>query len=288
MQLIPWIPAITTTALLALSLWLFKLLVSNRVAKSVQYEFDKKIEAVRTELRASEERLKAQLREKEAEIAALRGGALSGLVSRQAALDKRRLEAVDQIWSALNALEPARGITRLMSAVKFEAAAARSPQEPNLRAAFKLMENGFDPASMDLSGAAKARPFVSPMVWAVYSAILAINMHSVVRLKILQGGLDSKLVDNDGVEKLIVAVLPWFADVYKTHGPDVYYTALDALDTKLISELQNMLTGADSDKATVARAAEIIRDANALQASTTGGEMAAEAQSSTPIKWAPK
>src|SRR5438105_1233155 len=108
MELVPWFPAITTTALLAAVLWASRELISTRLTRTVQHEFDKKIESLRADFRASEERFKAELREKEAEISALRSGALSVLASRQAALDKRRLEAVDQIWTAFNALSPAR------------------------------------------------------------------------------------------------------------------------------------------------------------------------------------
>ena len=101
MELIPWLPALTTTGLLAAALWLGRELISNRLTKSVQHDFDKKIESVRADLRASEERFKAELREKEAEIAALRSGALSVLASRHAALDKRRLANGWAVFSIL-------------------------------------------------------------------------------------------------------------------------------------------------------------------------------------------
>ncbi len=133
-----WLPALTSTGLLAAALWFGRELISTRLTKSVQHEFDKKIEAIRTELRTSEERFKAQLREKEAEIAALRSGALSVLASRQAALDKRRLEAVDQIWSAFNALTPARSIAASMATFNFEKAAQRAEHDQTLRQAFEM------------------------------------------------------------------------------------------------------------------------------------------------------
>lgn len=266
MNITPWFPALTTTGLLAAALWLARELISTRLTKSVQHEFDKKIEAVKAEHRASEERFKALLREKEAEISALRSGALTVLASRHAALDKRRLEAVDQLWSSFNALAPARAIAANMAVIKYESAAKEAERDPKVRQFFELIGQGFDFKSVDLSGAAKARPFLTPMVWAVYSAIQAIAFHSVIRLQVLKGGLaTTDFVDHKAMEKLVVAALPHYSDYLEKNGPSVYYYVLEALDTKLIAELQNMLSGAEVDTASLRQAAEIIRQANALQ-----------------------
>lgn len=268
-QLMLWLPAITSTGLLAAALWLGRELISTRLTKSVQHEFDIKIEEVRAELRTSEERFKAQLREKETEIAALRNGALSVLTSRQAALDKRRLEAVDQLWSAFNALTPARSITASMATFNFKTAAQRAENEPKLRQFFEMIGGDFNLKSLDLSEAVKARPFVSPMVWAVYSAIQAITMHGVMRWHVLKGGLgQNDFVDHSVIKKLIITALPELSEYIEKSDPSAYYYVLEALDTRLIDELQKMLSGAEIDKASVEKAAEIIQQVNALQTAT--------------------
>jgi hypothetical protein len=276
MELIPWFPALTTTGLLAAALWLGREMISTRLTKSVQHDFDKKIEAVKADLRASEERFKAQLREKEAEIAALRSGALTVLASRHADLDKRRLEAVDQLWSSFNALAPARAIAANMAVINFESAAKEAERNPKARQFFEMIGHGFDMNAIDLTGAAKARPFLSPMAWAVYAAIKAVTFHSVVRLQILKGGLGmTDFADNNAIQKLVVAALPHYSEYLEKNGPSVYYYVLEALEAKLLSELQSMLSGTESDKASVQQASEIIRQANALQAATQQGESAA-------------
>lgn len=105
MDLISWLPSVTTTALLALALWLGRNLIATRLVKSVEHEFNTKLESLRAELRKNEELFKADLRSKEAEIAALRGGAMTAMASRQVALDKRQLDAVDQIGPHLRLLD---------------------------------------------------------------------------------------------------------------------------------------------------------------------------------------
>jgi len=100
-----WIPSLTVSGLLGVALWLSRSIIETRLRASVQGEFDAKLEVLKGDIRSSEERLGARLREKEAELEALRSGALSAMTSRQVVLDNRRLEAVDQLWSAYTELK---------------------------------------------------------------------------------------------------------------------------------------------------------------------------------------
>lgn len=163
-----------------------------------------------------------------------------------------------------------------MSFIKFEFAAKKAERDPKVRQFFEMIGGGFDVMKLDLSGAAKARPFVTPMVWAIYSAIHAVTMHSVMRWQVLKGGLGTEdFADHKAIEKLVVAALPHYAEHLEKHGPSVYYYVLEALDTRLLSEIQNMLSGVESDRASIEQAAEIVRQAKALQAATEKEESAA-------------
>lgn len=265
-HLLPWFPALTTTALLAFALWLGRNLISTRLTKSVEFEFNERLEALKADMRASEERLKAELREKEAEITALRGGALAVLSSRQVALDKRRLEAVDQLWSAYSALAPARLVSTYMSVIKFDAARKEAEQNPNARALFAAMGGDLDIKKLELSGAAKARPFVTPMVWAVYSAIQAITFNAVLRWHVLKEGMAvGDMADHESIKKLILTVLPHYAEYLEKHGPDAYHYCLEPLDEKLLQEINKMLSGSDIDKESLKQAAEILRQADFIR-----------------------
>lgn len=276
MDPLDWFPALTSTGLLAMALWLGRQIIATRLTRSVEHEFSRRLEVIRAELRATEERLKAQLREKEAEIAALRSGALSVLASRQAALDKRRLEAVDQIWTAFAALAPARAISAQMAVVKFEAAAKEAKSNPKAREMFALLGGGFDPKNMDTSGASKARPFVTPMVWAVFSAIQAVTMTAVIRWTVLKHGAGSgDYVDHETVKKLILTVLPNYGDFLEKVGPDGFHYVLEALDNRLLDEIQKMLSGAEVDKASIEQSAAILKQANAVQMQLAQGQSAA-------------
>ena len=267
MDLTAWFPSLTTTALFAAALWLGRNVISTRLTKSVEHEFNTKLESVRSQMRESEERLKAELRAKETEIAALRSGALTALASRQMAIDKRRLEAIDQLWTSVTALGAARGIAALMSSISFEKAAPITERDPKARQVFEIMGTAFDIKSLDLSGASKARPFLSPMVWATFSALQAVVMHAVMRWHILKGGLGAEdFMDNEAISKLIKVALPHYSNYIDKFGPSAYFYVLEALDDQLLKEIQQMLSGVEADKASIERAAEILRQSNAVSA----------------------
>jgi hypothetical protein len=79
--------------------------LAARIEKGVQHRFDRRLEELRAELRESEERLKSTLRDRENEIALLRNTVLAGSANRQSLLDKRRFEAVERVWTAVNPIQ---------------------------------------------------------------------------------------------------------------------------------------------------------------------------------------
>lgn len=264
-----WLPSLTTAGILSAIVWLSREWIGARLAKSIQHEFDRKLELLRADLRESEEKLKERIREKEGEIAALRSGALTALASRHAALDNRRLQAVDQIWEAFNGLAPARGLATSLGFIKFEFAAELAERDPKARELFSMLAGDFDMSKLNQSAANKARPFLTPMVWAVYLAIRAVAMHSAMRWMVLKGGLGNKdYADADAIRALVVKVLPHYADYLKEHWPAVYFYVLQALEERLLIELNTMMDGEEIDKSSLKQAAEIIKAAGELQRST--------------------
>lgn len=262
-----WVPSIVTTGLLALALWFGRKLIGTHLVKSVEHEFNARLEAVRAEFREKEELLKADLRSKESEIADLRGGAMTAMASRQMALDKRRLEAVEQLWSALTALAGAKGITIFMAVMKFEAVAEEAARNAQFREMFTIMGGAFDIAKVDLSGASKARPFVSPIAWALFSAYQAIAMQAVMKLHIIKSGIGAKdYFDKDAVAKLVKAALPHQAGYIDKYGDAGYHYLLEELEESLLAAMRNMLAGEETDRASVEQAAEILRLSNELKA----------------------
>ena len=276
MALLDWLPALTSTGGLAVVLWLGRNLIATRLTKSVEHEFNKKLEEQKADQRRSEEHLKSDLRAKESQIVALQSGALIAMASRQQAVDKRRLEAVDQLWASVLALGPARAVATMMVVIKFEAAAKETERNPEARELFKAMSAGMDPKNLDTSSAQKARPFLSPVVWATFSAYTAVCMHAAMRMMMLRSGMGAKdYMDSDSIKKLIVAALPHYKEYIDEHGPSVYNHVLDALESKLLQDIQAMLKGTEGDREAIAQAAEIVKLSAAVVSDVSSARNAA-------------
>ncbi len=264
-----WIPALSTTTLLALALWLSRNLISTRLTNSVRHEYDTKIESLKTELRQNEESFKADLRAKESQIEALRSGALSGISNRQSAIFQRQLEAIEQLWNVVVLLGPAKAISGTMAVIKFETAVKEAAKNPKAREMFAMVSD-IDMKTLPTSQALKTRPFVSPLVWAYYSAYEAIVTHAVLLMHMLKNGIDMvEVIDSKHVTKLVKLALPHHVEYIEKYGPSAFHNLLEELESNLLAAFKLMFKGEELDKETVDKAANIIKQAEILMESNT-------------------
>lgn len=250
-QLANWIPALTTTSLFGVALWLARTLIVTRLKNSVKSEFDTKLEVLRSELKS-----------KEAQIESLRTGAMSGLITRQGALYKRKLEAIDQIWGAVKEIEKAKYISATMATLKFEECVKVSAKNPQFRTFIETIGGEFDLARVNLSGAALARPFITPLAWAYYSAYSSILVLAVMKMQILKIGVNDgeKFLNFESSNNLLKTVLPSRADYIDKYGTSAHHYLLDEIEQLLLVELKNIQDGLEADKENAKRAAEITKE----------------------------
>ena len=268
MDFIDWIPALSITSLLAVVLWLSKKLIATRLTASVKHEYDERIENLRTSLRQNEESFRAELRAKESQIEALRSGALSNIATRQSALHERKIKAVEQLWAAVISLAAGKNVSAYMAIIKFENAAKEAAKNENFRQIFEIMGSGFNLKSIQTTEASKARPFISPMAWALYSAYSSIIFHSIAKLQMLQKGLDkANILDTEAVTNLVKVALPHQTEYIEKYGPSAFHYLLDELESLILTELDNILQGAESDQKSIEQASRILKEAERLTAS---------------------
>ncbi|MGF7130540.1 hypothetical protein P3T40_002015 [Paraburkholderia sp. EB58] len=248
-----WIPAVSATSLFAAALWLSRNLIATRLTNSVRHEYDTKLE-----------RLKADLNAKASQIDALRSGVLSAVTAREAAIFQRHLTAIEQLWSAVISLGPAKSVSAWMAIVKFEAAATEAAKNPRFREFFSMI-GGIDLNSLSTDQALRTRPFVSPLAWAYYSAYQAIVVHAVARLHMLKNGIDMvEVIDTKNVTELVKVALPHQVQYIEEHGPSAFHYLLEELESNLLAAFELMLKGDDSDQATLNKAADIIKKSETL------------------------
>jgi len=263
-----WVLAVVSPVALgaiALAVPAIREALGRYVARFVQHHFDERIEKLKSDLRRSEEKFAADLRANHQQLASLANVTLSLRTSRQAALDARRLQAVERLWAAKIATDRMSMAARLMSRL-------------NINEMFKAAESG-DPAitkfaekldqiiGFDLTkdtppmSALSELPFLPPKIWVTFSAYQGVMITSVLFLKTLAMGSIKYLNKEDLLKPQMLLALPEFKDYIEKYGFSGYYHLLEVLDQKLLRAITEMLEGRDLDDATLKRSAEIMSTA---------------------------
>lgn len=268
-----WLPAISSTSLLALILWLSKNLIITRLTNAVKHEYDEKIEKIKTELKHSEELFKSELKAKESQIEALRNGALSNLSGRQSAVFNHQLNAIEEIWEAVSYLSTHKISAIWFTIIRFKSAIkAIKTNEQFKGIILATANNNLDQDK--LKKAIKARPFLSPIVWAYYSAYQSIIVYSVIRLQMLQKEIDmDDMIDTSSITELVKSALPNHKDYIDQNGVDAFYFLLDELELKILDGIQSMLKGEELDQVTLKKAANIIKQSEELSREVTASSL---------------
>lgn len=202
------------------------------------------------------ERLKDELSRNAREIEALRSSVLELRGQRQANIEKRRLEAIDQLWGAVKKMQLRKGKAVFMSVINFEPAAKRAMADEQFR---KLFETLGGKAAAPDHDAHDARPYVSPLAWALFNAYEAAISYLDVQLTVLRTGVGPDAIKEPGdMIKMLAEALPEWQDRLETHGTTAFPYVIDDLENRLLSELRRMLAGEDDDAEQVEKAARIL------------------------------
>lgn len=269
MSLGDWIPSTVVAAVWSFVLWHYKEKVGAYLTRSVQHDFDVRLAAIQNDFREREALFQADLRAKEKQLDFLRTGALSALSSRQSALDKRRLEAVDQLWGAFAALAPARSTATWMAKFKFDAVIEVAANDPQVRKFFETFDCNVEALKPSADAANSARPFVTPMAWAFFSAYRSIVMYAVMQSKLLQTGLKTNYMKTESVIELVKKTLPEHSKYLDEHGLAAANNLLEELEDRLLAELRSSAEGGTQDVANIERAAQILKAAHRVETELT-------------------
>ena len=176
-----WAPSITTTSLFAAALWLSRNMIAERLKNSVKHEFDVKLEKVRAEIRASEGHLNA-----------VRSTALAALASGQTALNERRLRAIEDVWGVTMALKSGTSLVNVIGLLNLDNVAKHlrdgDPATQQFVRFIQTFGEGFGDRLKKSKDASSARPFLSPMAWAFYTAYSSIVTLAFVQMEALKAG----------------------------------------------------------------------------------------------------
>ncbi len=265
-----WIPAVTTSSLLALVLWFGRSVISTRLTNAVKHDYDQKLANIQSELSRQEEAFREELRSKGRQIEALRAAVISNVSRRQDLIFDKQLQAIDSLWGAVISMAKAKGVATMLATFKFENAAQEAARNPEFRKMFEMMGQGLEISSFKTDDAQKARPYISLLAWAYYSAYQAIVFHALAKLQMLKSGLkDADIIDIKAVTKVVKLALPHQGEYIEKWGPAAFHLLLDELETKMLIAFQMMQEGKELDQEALRTAKAIIAESEkAIEEST--------------------
>lgn len=265
-EFVAWIPSITTATAISILTFIFRNWFIVRITSSVKHEYDAKLEVIKSELKTTEQDLLFKLEARDGELQALKSGALSNLSQRQAVLYEKQIEAVERIWSVISLTSILKIIPAMMSTFKMDEISKAIATNSNLQEMFKMIGKNVDDEKIKKMNANAARPFVSALVWAYFSAYQTIVFHYIAQLKLLEMGMELKFVKTEDMIELIKKLLPHQAEYIDKFGPDAAFYLLDEVETKLLNEINNMLKGTGLSEDNINEAAQINELAKNIQA----------------------
>lgn len=282
MTIYDWLPSISTTALLALLLWISRSWLAARLKASIAHEYNKEIELVRSEHRQAEAAHQSAISEQQAKLASLREAVLETTGSRHAEVQLRRLNAAQSLWNAVLDLRHAKVGAETLKAVKFEGALKIAAEKEEFRSLFKALVNPQDPQRMKSLIADESRPYLSDISWAYFSTYRRILGLATGQILMLQLGVNMpQILKTDDIRSLVEVALPHRKEFVEQFGDVAYFYLLEELEEKILAEVKAMIEGRESDASAVERARrvlEVIGKMDAAAAQEQAEEKAAKAK----------
>ena len=234
------------------AVWLGRSLILTRLQKSVEHEFTRKLE-----------NLKSDLRSKEAEIAAIRETAAAAVTDRGRAVESRRLQAIDDLWEGFQEAKKRSWPLHTIGFLKLDAMGKRIKEEGVQKYLMTLYPKT-EEAIQDwtFAKANTSRPWVSDVACA-YSAMVAFSHTWILTAKM---GLNpQEFVSQKQVNKLLALAIPEFKLNEDEDNSGLFASAAMYLEDKLITELKEDIRGKRASEAAIRNAKEIVDAAGAVQ-----------------------
>lgn len=251
-------------------LWLARKLLLTRLIKSVEHEFNRKLETLRSDLRNNEEEYRADIQSRINEIVAIQSGVMSSITSRQNTLTQRRFEAIDQVWDSLYVHKSLYGLSAILAHIDFDKSVKLVVSDTKMRDFFSSLEAQF---KVNLDKAAqrnsqKEQLYVSSRAWVLFSAYRAIIMRVYIEITLLKTGTGKERLDMAAVSGLVKAALPHQAEYIDKYGEKGgYHWLLDEIERQLLVELKAMMTEVKAEVVNIEQASELFKYANEVASS---------------------
>ncbi|MCB1651690.1 MAG: hypothetical protein KDI46_06525 [Alphaproteobacteria bacterium] len=266
--LVAILSSLGTTSLIGIAGFFLKDWIITRLTKSIQHEYDKKLEGIKSDFRS-----------RETEIADVRKAAISNAMISQSALDQKRLDAIDCLWEGFmdvrkNILAPT-----ILSRINSEEV-SKDINNPNTKLFIESLTKTINiekPESI-LGEATKkaqaARPWIGKRLWELYSAYSGLIMLCVLTLVALKtiNNDPLKFIDRKKSIEEVRKALPDLNIDWENLNDAVIPILLDLLETLILKEIDHFISGEAADLEANNRAMKISKQIEILNKTSNAQE----------------
>ena len=246
-------------------------LVKNWVIKAISYQYDTKLENLKSELRLSQETFLENMRADRANRESIRAATLANFSVAQQTAYKRRIEAVDVLWKAVlqsRTATPEMAYIYLVDVIGYKEEFFGSNLKDPLKSidyvkAFKSSQSNFDQVE-------KERPFISEELYSLFSVFRAILVRSLTTTchSYQQGKLQLWFREHGTIELLKQVLTEDEWDEFSKKKSCQLQWFCQRLESKISVAIARLLSGEESATATTEYTSKLIDQASALSSPT--------------------
>lgn len=238
-------------AVFTVLVFVFKQSIVEYFSKRITSKFDHSIEV-----------LKSELSKRENENRDLRALILSDVGSRRNILMEKQLDAAETIWKAVNVYSTLKFVQLMHDRVDFDWVKKNHDNDDSIQGFFKNIGQGIDKENfttrlneLDVQG---AQPFVTELLWALYSAYSGIFMKYYVDQLVYENGAPPKIIaDSENLKKLVLLAMPEQKTVFEKFEEVRFSIFLDLLENQILREIKRIFNGDQETQASIDRAMNI-------------------------------
>lgn len=241
--------------IVATVIFVFKNSIRSWFEKGIQHRFDIKIEKVKSEFKAIDTELQAELSRRENEIATLQNSVLASSTGRQELFDKRRFEAAERVWSAVIKMSELKPLSATMSILNIEAI-SKNNTDQKIQTFLASIDNISPNIDTSKYVVTNERLFLPEDTWIDFSAFQMVLLSNYTLMKILRTAVDDPLplLNRKVIGNLLKAALPERAVWIDSVKPEKYFDILDELEEKILMKLRLIVEGNKADHTAADRA----------------------------------
>jgi hypothetical protein len=237
------------------------------IQSNLQHHFDRKIELLKNDLGRNNSRLDA-----------IQSSTLSLMSTRHAALDNRRLSAIEALWSATIRQRRFTAAAKILQSLNLDEigkaveARAEDREKVKLLGDALLKFSGLENANgSDAPNADSERLFVPPLAWAAFEALRSVGTHAAAVLVTIKSGVSLSLIkDISEVNRVVLIALPDMGDFLKKYPKTGVYFMTDQLSELIFEQLSIALEFPNADTLSVDKANAVINRIENLEVAIPG------------------